>query len=102
MGRAPSINELHVAETLVKLGGDALLRTGVNAALMVNRVAARSVVVRVGVEVLLVDREPAVMPEGLNRTVADGLIVAAALDAASQSFSTSDVRSVERREFMRQ
>jgi hypothetical protein len=171
--RAPSINELHVAETLVKLGGDALLRTGVNSALMVKRVSdllgraessiedrqkvwcfcdttffqesrapfdqidwpaalalgrpvvlaiapvvvrelddqkgdprshrsrqrdrarkvlgrldwiidhrvgARPVVVRVGVEVLLVDREPAVMPEGLNRAVADDVIVAAALE----------------------
>jgi hypothetical protein len=33
----PSINELHVAETLLKLGGGALIRTGVNAPFVEKR-----------------------------------------------------------------
>jgi len=36
---APSINEFHIAEALVKLGGDGLTRTGVDGAVLVKRVA---------------------------------------------------------------
>src|SRR5579859_5620945 len=37
--QAPIVNELHLAEALVKLGGSALTRTGVNGPLLIARVA---------------------------------------------------------------